>query len=321
MNQVTKKQHYVWRHYLAPWASNHSTTGKIACLRDNRIFTTSLFNVAHENYFYKAEELSEKEKRLILMIANRKASNIQKEINERWLELFCVPYDLATIVAPFLPQIKQHNAEGPEQALTNMAIEYIEKLHGQIEGMGIPFLEQLKQEDTSFWCDEDSRDKFTFYLCNQYFRTKLIRNRIVQVLTQCLKENPFFSDIHPDNMWIPLSLIFATNVGIYIAQNFSAVLLRTNEDFFIVGDQPVVNTYSTFDMLPPTDIELFYPITPELALLLTQNSTYLDRGTAAIGKTEVSKYNMIEFRMSEEQVFARNTTQLEDFVEQQPANF
>ena len=65
MNQTTKKQHYIWRSYLAPWTNNNSNTGKIFCFRDNKVFPVSLMNIAHENYFYGIKELSKAEKELI----------------------------------------------------------------------------------------------------------------------------------------------------------------------------------------------------------------------------------------------------------------
>ena len=65
MNQVTKKQHYIWRNYLRPWTDNNSTTGRITCLRKNKIFPTSLMNIAHENYFYNIHALSDLERQCI----------------------------------------------------------------------------------------------------------------------------------------------------------------------------------------------------------------------------------------------------------------
>lgn len=314
MNQVTKKQHYVWRYYLAPWTNDYSVTGQIACLRNKKIFITSLTNIAHENYFYAAKRLSEAEKDLFTAIANRNASNIQKEINQKWLGLYCAPFELANMVTPLLPFADQQNKGQSDWALKNMAIEHIEKLHAIIEATGIDFLKQLRQGDTSFWRDKDSRDKFTFFLCNQYFRTKRMRNGIIGAFRQASEEKGYFSDINPDNIWVPLSLTFATNVGVYIAQEFSLSLLHANGKCFIAGDQPVLNTYSTFDASVPANVELYYPITPELAVLLTRNPLYSNGDKFDISEDEVAKYNVLEFRASGEEVFAKEKVQLEAFV-------
>lgn len=314
MDQVTKKQHYIWRYYLTPWTNDYSVTGKIICLRQNKIFVTSLTNIAHENYFYEAKRLSEAEKALVCMILNRSASDTEKEINQKWLELYCAPFDLADIAEPLRPVIDQQGKGTSAQVLKNIAIEHIERLHAIIETTGIDLLKQLRQGDVSFWNDKNSRDQFTFFLCNQYFRTKRIRNGIVGVFQQMFKESRYLNGINPINIWIPLSLGFATHVGAYIAQEYSITLLHANDEHFIVGDQPVLNTYSTFDKSSPTDMELFYPITPELAVLLTKNPLYVNGELVDIGKDEVMKYNNLEVRMSEEQIFAKDKIQLDGFV-------
>jgi len=102
-----------------------------------------------------------------------------------------------------------------------------------------------------------------------------MRDSIIMVFDKWKATAEEFKDVCPENMWLPLSLIFASNVGAHITQKYSVVLLQTNDSHFIVGDQPVVNTYSTFNMLSqPTDVELFYPITPYKALLLTTDPIY-----------------------------------------------
>lgn len=88
MKATTKKQHYIWRKYLSPWTENNSNTGKIACLRNQKVFSTSLMNVAHENYFYEITEMSPREKNLVYSLAIEHGANRQKEVNQGWLE-FC----------------------------------------------------------------------------------------------------------------------------------------------------------------------------------------------------------------------------------------
>jgi hypothetical protein len=127
--------------------------------------------------------------------------------------------------------------------------------------------------------------------------------------------NEEFKDICPENMWLPLSLIFASNIGAHVAHDFSVVLLQTEDKFFIVGDQPVVNTYSTFNMLTtPNDVELFYPVTPHTALLLTTNPKYTSGQILKIDDHEVAKYNTLEIIASGEQSFAKDRAQLEAFA-------
>jgi hypothetical protein len=50
---TVKKQHYVWRKYLRPWATNE----KIYCWRrkENKVFGADLMGVANETFFYRVQ--------------------------------------------------------------------------------------------------------------------------------------------------------------------------------------------------------------------------------------------------------------------------
>lgn len=317
MIQTKKKQHYVWRNYLAAWTQNNTTKGKLWCLRDNIIFQPSLENIAHENYFYEVKELSQKERELIHELTTKDASGIQKHINEQWLNLYCAPFDYADLIASLgysLPDYNEPIDIRKEQMFRQWNIEYIETLHCQIESSGIPYISSLRQNNLDFWMDENECEKFGFFLANQYFRTKKMRDALVLSMNM-FKELDGFHDIHPENMWLPLSFIYATNLGAYIAHDYSAVLILAEDSSFIVGDQPVINTHATYDVKTvPDDVELFYPITPHSALLLTDDLKNKKIQVKHITPNEVDKYNLLEKKSAREMVLAKERTQLDAFV-------
>ena len=270
MNQTTKKQHYIWRSYLAPWTRDNSNKGQIFCRREGRIFPVSLMNVAHENYFYEVKELSKREIELIHGMTIRGKTGIQKTVGENWLNLYCASFKFARAVGKYLPgnDEKVFEAITATQEFKDYNIESIEKLHGKIETQGMEYVKLLREDNIGFWENEIGREDFSYFLANQYFRTKKMRNRILYTLENARNMNPYFKDIRPENMWIPLSLILASYTGAGIISDYSIVLLHTDNGQFIVGDQPVINTYSVSDRNgPPEDIELFYPITPQTAFV------------------------------------------------------
>lgn len=287
------------------------------CLRGNKIFPVSLMNVAHENYFYGVKELSTLERKLIYEMTIKNAEGTQRKVREDWLNVYCSPFDyvdrLSSLGYSIWGQTERAEIrEEPECKKWN--IEYIEKLHGVIEDSGLKFIESLRKNDIRFWKDDVMRDQFSFFLANQYFRTKKTRNAILNSFEIAKAELNAFKDIRPENMWIPLSLIFASDVGVYIAQNFSAILFQT-DSYFVVGDQPVINTHSTFDLkTQPKEVELFYPITPNSALLLTADPKYASGQTIKISADKTEAYNQLEQRSACEQVFAKEERQLMSFL-------
>lgn len=318
MNKPTTGQHYVWRSYLAAWTKTNSSDGQIVCLRDKKPFPVSLMKIAKENCFYGVKELSQQERNLIYEMTVRNKTGVQRDINESWLNLYCAPFDfvdkLTALGCPVLGHTDRIEVV-KEQEFRNWNIEYIEKIHAQIETTGMPYITSLRQNSLDFWKDEAERDKFSFFLCNQYFRTKKIRDNIIAAFEMGKRQFGYFTDIRPENMWIPLSLIFASTVGAHIAHNYSAVLLQADNTCFIVGDQPVINTHSTFDMMTtPTDVELFYPVTPHSALLLTTDPKYASGQILKISDDEVHKYNALEQRSAKEMIFAKENVHLDAFV-------
>lgn len=318
MNQTTKKQHYIWRNYLAAWTKDNSNTGQIMCLRDNHVFPVSLMKIAHENYFYGVKELSELERSIIFEMTIKNKDGTQRAISEGWLNLYCAPFDYVDKMTALGCSVLGHTERieiEENQTFKDWNIEYIEKLHGIIESTGMPYISMLRQNDLSFWNDEADRDKFGFFISNQYFRTKKIRDSITTAFKICETTTNFSLDVHPENMWLPLSLIFASNVGVHIAHSFSAVLFQSDDACFIVGDQPVINTHSTFDALTqPNDLELFYPITPYSALLLTTDRKYVSGQTLKVTADEVAKYNVLEQRVAREMLFAKERSHLDAFI-------
>lgn len=299
MNKPTKNQHYVWRSYLAAWTNNNSPNGQIMCLRRKKIFPVSLTKIAQENCFYGVKELSQKERDIIYKMTVEKTKGVQRATNESWLNLYCAPYDFADELTAFTTSVLGHNDciyLREKQKFKKWTIEYVEKIHDQIERSGIPYISSLRQNKVDFWGNEEDRNRFCLFLCNQYFRTKKSRNSIIAAFENSKRVSCYFEDIRPENMWIPLSFIFASNVGEQISQKYSAVLLQTDGAQFIVGDHPVVNTFSTFDMMTaPTDVEFFYPVTPYSAVLITTNPEYTSGETASISSDEAKNTMYLSF--------------------------
>jgi len=286
---MTKNQHYVWRHYLSPWTQNNSSIGKISCLRNNRIFTTSLSNIACERYFYELKSLSKFEYEFLHGMFVGKATGVQADTNLHWLATFCFA--------------DEHIEE---------KTQIFENHHSRVEKSAREHLDQLRKGDVSFWSNEKHREKFAFFLATQYFRTKWIKDGIAQV---CAKVNIMFPQcpLRPDHLWLPFSLLSASNVSTNILHN-KPILLFAQDNSLIVGDQPAINVYATFDDRQPEKFELYYPITPTCALLLTEQDDYNNGQTIQLSPQDIAHYNKLQWNCSNDQVFAREESHLQRFI-------
>jgi len=290
---TTKKQHYIWRHYLKPWSHNDD---KIFCLRLGKIFESNLMGIGHENYFYKMKQLNDNDIIAIEKLGIEKANSAIKEYLRGWITTFNAPFKLKE-------RCIEHFGDSTalQEIFNKIIIEGEEKLHSQIEGDSINLIEQLQNGNIGFFMSENGRMDFCYFLSVQYFRTKKIKSNIIN---QCGK----YTVCDIENIWNVLSHIFASSLAFSICFNekFKIILLKnTTEKYFITGDQPVINMYAI--KLPENteapDLEFYYPISPNRAILFTKNETISNNQIEISSVEEIIKYNKSIKEFSLEQIY------------------
>jgi hypothetical protein len=293
MNLVKKqKQHYVWRHYLSKW----SISDKIWCLRNNEIFPSGLMGVGNIRFFYKLNELTEEDIKLIRLLYIDKMDPMIQDLNRNWIEIFTAVQRLR-VIAQSTGQFDKIQKE-----IDVLTYNFEEDIHGTYESITLPILEKIYNKDLSF-IDGDEYYTFNTYLCEQYFRTNARKEAQKKIQNN-------FPQIDTSRIWNVSAHILATMLSFGIVrekQNLRYALLEnTTELEFITGDQPVINTYAKPESLNPLsyeEFELYYPITPKLALLITHDKKVEHKSINIISKDDAEKYNDLIFRNSYEQIY------------------
>lgn len=271
MSSIKKNQHYVWKHFLKPWTSNN----KICCLRNGKTFNTSLDNIANRRYFYESTPLNEDEFKIILSFIDHLHPTAKASI----LNLFKIYYI---------------SANSSDNYLNKCGIE---DLHGIVESNFIPVLDKLHELDMSFLNNEEEKNTFSFFIGCQYSRTNRIRNNYMT------SKMPIPDNVNRENLAKVLSLLFADIIGNWVYSNSKFCLIRNESKLnFITGDQPIINLKDTGNPdVAPTEFELFYPITPTIAILLKRENS---EQITIKDDTEIIKYNKLIRNNSIEQLFA-----------------
>lgn len=253
---IKQRQHYVSRYYLTAWTNNKK---QIFCLRDNRIFLSSLMNIAQERFFYKIQDLDQKQKEFIKKI-------ILDTKNEKLIELhfnFLRLYTKVNFIEKLFPNNTDINDE-----VNKIKINLEEDYHANIESIGIKYIDMLRNKDIDFYNNIDTNDRmeFLFFIVLQYFRTKKIKNDVM---------NSFKNySYNMEKIYPFLAHIFSTNLSynLHLDKSMKLILLEndTNENF-LTGDQPILNTYSFLNKkeLEYNELEFYYPISPRLAILIS----------------------------------------------------
>ncbi len=299
-----RRHHYVWRRYLRSWAKNDL----IWCLRNGNVFETNLINIGQARDFYKLKELTEQEISFIKKVALEKNNPILRELNQGWIELFTLVFKLKKVVE------KKKIIDPKLNKIIDEAIFNLEEdLHGRLESQAEPYLDAILQEDISFYRMEDGFIDFTHYICVQYMRTQNIKNNVQLSLRG-------FDVVDIDKIWNILTHIFATNLGwsIYADKKpFNMILLKNDTQLeLITGDQPVINTYAIGIpiYISPADLEFYYPVSPCLAILLSNNDSYAPGEMHYLSLKDVKKYNQGILEQSHSQIYSKSKEILNEYI-------
>jgi hypothetical protein len=289
-----RKHHYVWEYYLGAWAVD----GQIWCRRGEKCFRVSTENVAHRRDFYRLKEMSDNDVVMVERLISRMGEHA-RESARGWVPYFRA-FHLIRRDWEASGRINPDFETKLDVAINNMEEEW----HASIEGRGAPILAALLRGDLATLENNDVFADFAIFIATQYMRTPVRTRRTIEA----------FADLVPnfnvDAAWGLLRTIFAGNIGaaLYVQRKSMRItLLEARGAQFITGDQPIVNTRAaaSADCVPPSELELYYPVSPELALLMDWGDGSGVKERRMLPAAEVGAYNRLLSRASGEQIYAR----------------
>lgn len=255
--------------------------------------------IAQERYFYRLQELNDKEQNFILNFAFDNSYGSLKKGNEEWLNLFSFLFKYKKTL--YKNGVMDVHAE---KIFNDAEIQLEESFHSLIEGQSKKYLDMLLNRDTSFY-DEDQTAamEFCFFFAMQYVRTPRILENMKESIIG-------IADFDVKKVWSVTKIIVATNIAWSMFSKrlqFKMYVLRSNSIKFITGDQPIINTHAVNFEHSPEKVEWFYPISPDLAILISETER---EKISWITESEVMNYNQMIFKSSNEQIYAIEETDL-----------
>ena len=303
-NKPTRRQHYVWRYYLTPWANKDK---KICCFfkSNKKTVFTSLMNIGQENDFYAFSNITFEEIKLTEALFVNAQPN--KRLNTFWINA----YSLIHLLKETAQQ--EELSKEAQIHLKDALIELEEKVYCEIERDYQGYLELLKKSDLSFLKNEEDKCRFLYLFFEQYFRTK----RMKASLDRSLQGNGY--NISGNNMWFLSKHILATQVGFGVYTfnpKYKYILLSNPTDIpFLTGDQAIINLEADYtkDTIPER-MTMYYPLCPKLALLITIKDAVEDLSKIELTEKDVSFYNQKIISACEEQIYSCNEKSLKFYI-------
>lgn len=295
-----RRHHYVWKHYLRAWEKEEN----ICVLRKGtKPFKTSPENVAVMRDFYRIPTLHEEDERFVqAFIEQEQTHPMLRKLNAGWLR----PYIKLSRLRRFVDSHAECDAE-VLQELERMEIQVEENLHGRIETRAVDLLADLLKGSCDLWEVEHDAMDFAFFISLQHMRTKRMRD----LLAACYPEGESRDAML--RMWPVLRLILVTNMGWSLFSERAEWKLRAlkvgGQIPFITTDQPTQNLMTGDG---PNSLALFYPISPQRAVILEHrcNDTVVGDKDDLSDET-VSILNQKMYGYSHEQVFGSDLGYLE----------
>lgn len=295
-----KKQHYVWRKYLRAWSKNET----IYCHRENKIYIAELMAVGSENYFYKLKELSEPEIEVVRGLGLKNAPEALVGVLNNFIDIFTIVFTLRNKI-----RSAGTSTADMEEKIEELIVNTEEDLHAEIERQSNKYIDRLLAQDIGFYEDEQDRMDFLYYMSVQYVRTKKMKHDVISTIGE-------IPQIDAESVWNVLKHMYATLIARSILHKggFHLVILENNTATpFITGDQPVINTFaiSKEPGSEVVDLEFYYPLSPLVSILLTNQKHYVSTRYININEESVKKFNSDIISESHEQIYAESVNTLE----------
>ena len=342
MATTIKKQHYVWRKYLASWTNNGSLdTGKIFEYRkktrgtQQTIEQRELMKIGFENYFYDISGFTERDlsiyeqflayiqkDQLIQFGVNMEAmelANVQKDFIEK--EIMCSAEDIDNSYH-FLDLLKSKNPsfyqDSTAQVLINtLRDEIVNRILFQEQVLSDQELIQKMAE-----CMEDDMDgidlkyEFNLFFCLQYFRSPKIHSNLSKSFEGFKKLYPNLSDLKANFFVKLITLYYAQKMALNITQNVkSKLVICENRTVlpFITGDTPIVVKPGSSAQLTV----LYYPISPEISVNMVISNVFALKENKVVPIDDVSmvkSLNDMLYKNCFNEVYANDDKILSEYV-------
>lgn len=304
---VVKRQHYVWRHYLRPWAEKESIWTYF--IEQDTIRKTGLMGVAQERYFYKLLDFSNEEEKFLKNFIDKTSPNVVKPLNFDFLNLFTstskIKKQLVKTINPIIDKEKY------TEEIRKLEINLMEIAHGKMENLGQKLIACRSLVDLKAIEKDDYTFDAVMFLCFQYFRTKGMKKSALKAF-----EGDKFEEL-AKKTWNIISYTMATTLArsISLDKNLKFIFIENNTDnYFITGDQPVFNILNdkVNENGEVIDLELYYPLTPQHALTIHFRTNQTAKFVNEIADNDRIEYlNKRVVENSDFFVFANSKEQLE----------
>lgn len=312
IQNVKKKQHYVWKKYLLNWSN--STEEKVYSYihLKKEVFFQTPENVAQQRYFYELYEFTIEEEKKLFEFIKVMGSELDHNLNIEIFKTYTIYSNLKRqLDTKYKHKLSSNEKEIYESDLRVLKANTIENFHSKIEDLGRNLISVRSFDDLNYLNSKQELYNTILFICFQANRTKSMKSNLVELFQNDSFINEKFFNVTP----LLVSYSVAQKLCIEKDLKFIYIDNQTSEKI-LTTDQPVIN-------LDKDDVDrngnvknlrYYYPISPEIALIIhsdTQNEKYLYQ-KADINLIE--NLNKFMIKNSKEFIITKTNNQLDKYM-------
>lgn len=304
MSQVKKKQHYVWKKYLASWSNRNQIFTLLKS--SGKIVKTNLEGVAQERFFYALEEYTEEEEIILRELIRLWSNEVVRPITEELFEMFVSYSKIKRALKN--KDLRSVDTSGLDKSLALLKANAMENVHTTFESFGGKLIAVRKVEDLKFL---DANNELLFamvYVCFQYLRTKNMKETIKPIIPKYDYLSEKFLNIFP--------FIYAPGMAdtLTYVKDIKFIFFDNQTDVdFITTDQPIINIKKHLinEKGNVAQLDFYYPITPKIAIVIHYQEQDEKYKYSLIDREQVNTYNQKMLSNARDFVFSNSEAQLE----------
>ena len=256
---TSRRQHYVWRHYIEAWANKN---GLVYCLRHGKKpFLVNPTNVMVERDFYRLHQLDIHDIEFLNTYIKYSGPSELKQHHQEFAELIALIANGSVVI-----QSDSRFSPTEKKEAKRSLIEIEERIQADVENKALPLLNELRNKRSGFINSYESSATFFLFIAQQYCRTKNIRDDVRTFLSRTEPGRDF------SKLTNVMCYISATTMAFNLYQidhDFDIVFLENSGNLgFVTGDQPVINLLANRHGGDTTGTTFYYPLSPNLSCLV-----------------------------------------------------
>jgi hypothetical protein len=208
------------------------------------------------------------------------------------------------------------NLQKIEELLDGHHTNVLEDYHSGIENAFSPLLDDILNNDLSFYESDNRCIGFLHFISTQHMRTKGIKERSIERVKERGGQDL-------SRIWDIATHMFAYNIGMGLfleRKRRKLALMQNRTDVpFITGDQPIINLHGD-GLRPPEELSFYYPVSPNLALILTEVDKEAAFPTQGLTSAQATNLNTRMLETCHSQLFGQTEASLLPYKSLQPTS-